>query len=450
MILIDILWMVGKGHHEGKMLGIRWAVVGPDYVQSRPEMLFLNAMCQQVGLEVKASFPLSGAWRLSFPGIPNCLVETKTSKDLTALAGVPYRGMVIAEAGKHAEGVLNTCRERVNEDFGWVFLCGTFEESKGPWYSRLAREWESPESVGQSWYSPSWENPVTYPLGRQDPRIVAEAREMPPEVFNERYGGRPQRPSRLLMKYADPKFHIRRRFGPDDSSYDPEQPVYLAIDPGIANAFSVAACQFDENTTWVIDCVHRWGRTVNQIVGECTRKPWASNVTDVIIDVAGNARRPEGDPVSKSWRRIWEEQMDAKLSFHSSRVSVDDGYEIHNTALFNAWPVKEANEQWNSNGEIPQDQIVDANGPRLFYDPMAAPPAFGGMVDGRKYAGEYNLHQKRVDMSGQVLSDKPIQRDCDLIKAMNYLLWWRYGPAGNRPHPRKRRRLQKGVAWKLG
>ena len=160
MVFIDLVWMmyrVRAGIEVRSDLGTRWAIVGPDYNQCRAEMLFLMGMCTRYRIPFKASAPQEGKWTIWFPTFKGFIVETFSSKDVTVLAQFPYRGMVIAEAGKHPKGVYETCTERVSEDFGWVFICGTFEQSKDPWYTILARLWESPHAEGKSFYSASWE-----------------------------------------------------------------------------------------------------------------------------------------------------------------------------------------------------------------------------------------------------------------------------------------------------
>ena len=442
MVFLDLMWMmyrVTAGIETRSYLGTRWAMVGPDYRQCRAEILFLIGMCHTFGLRIKPSTPLAGSWTIQFTDFPGFLVETISSKDVTVLASYPYRGMVIAEAGKHPEGVYQAARERVNEDFGWVFLCGTFEEAKGPWYSQLARDWESPDSEGQSFFSASWENPVTYPEGENSPKIVAEKKIWPPEVFAERYGGRPQRPSRLVMKYADPAYQVRRRYELEGTSYDPSSPVYLGIDPGWTAACAILAVQRTGNDFWVIDIIYRWNRSIEQLVGGCVIRPWAANVTDAIVDVAGDSPAVEGDPFTKQWRREWKRRTGNRIQTHTNRVGVMDGYILHNRALLNTWPLDAANEKWNALGDEPQDEVIQQNGPKLFYDPGCRAAAFGGIVDGQRYAGEYNLHKRRQNQDGTVTSNKPIDADNHLIKTVNYLLFYFLGVSGQKKRGRKRR-----------
>ena len=58
--------------------------------------------------------------------------------------------------------------------------------------------------------------------------------------------------------------------------------------------------------------------------------------------------------------------------------------------------------------------------------------ASGGHVDGRAWAGEYNLHRKRVNSAGTVTRNEPIDENNDAIKAINYGCYYYYGARGDR------------------
>jgi len=108
-------------------------------------------------------------------------------------------------------------------------------------------------------------------------------------------------------------------------------------------------------------------------------------------------------------------------------VPLQVGYDIHRRALLNTWPEDEAQRLFNS--EHKSRQLVDPTGPQIYFAPGCEAPMFGGMVDGRHYAGEYNLHKQKKNREGTIMSDDPIDTDNDGIKALNYGGYW-YWTAG--------------------
>ena len=128
---------------------------------------------------------------------------------------------------------------------------------------------------------------------------------------------------------------------------------------------------------------------------------------------------------------------------HANRVGVLEGYVLHNQALFNTWPEDAAFEKWGALGTAPASELIDEYGPKLYYDPDCQDAAFGGMVDGLHYAGEYNIHSKRTNTSGDIISDKPVNTHNHLIKAVNYLLFWRFGISGEKREPKVRRSVKR-------
>jgi hypothetical protein len=279
---------------------------------------------------------------------------------------------------------------------------------------------------------------------------------MTPEQFMERYGGVPSKRSDLVMLYADERWHIRSRYPALGSSYDPEQPVTLFGDPGSSHAFALFAVQFwssrlplpawagdpiaelidpprrygYNNVCWVIDAVYRWGRDAQSIIAEAAAKPWAPNVEQVVLDIAARQRSANGPAVVEQWAEHWPRQTGKRIHVITNPVPLHPGYDVHKRALLNGWPETAAQRTFNQDGTYMT--LTDPEGPRIYFDPQASAPLFGGIVDNRRYAGEYNLHHNRVAADGTILSDDPIDADNDAIKAVSYGLWWAFGPAGNR------------------
>jgi hypothetical protein len=426
-----------------------WGVIGPDYAQAEEEMNHLHKLLEQGGIPHDFHTPQGQSWRITFPDKP-AEYRTLTAGDVAKIASKAYRGMVIAEAAQTVMAAWTNARGRVTQTRGWVMMEGTFENQKGPWYTQLTVQWKRPGAVGKRYALPSWDNLVIFPGGRDDPAIAAEERETVPVLFREKFGGEPQPASNVVLPEASATYNVQRRFPRLGTSYDDELPVWLFIDPGIAHAYAVLACQFwaspeylaqltpetrygepgsgpGGNVCQVIDVVYRWGHETEQVVEEAASRPWARNVSGAVLDFAARQRRAEGPPVIEQWAKYWYRETGSRLYCYTDPVPLMAGYEVHRRALLNAWPEDAAQLAFNLDGR--QKTIVNPAGPRLVFDPDAASPMFGGTVDAGAYGGEYLLHVNRRNRQGTVTSDEPVDTDNDAIKAATYGLYWWFGPA---------------------
>lgn len=434
-IYLDFMW-------RWQIRGITddlWGVLGDSYAMTQEEMRHLDRLLAEANIPHDFKTPDNQAWRITFEWCKAEIV-TMTASDVTKIASRPYRGIVIAEAAQTTEEAFVNARGRVAQTRGWVLLEGTFESTKGPWYHQQAERWKKDGAMGVFFALPSWENLVVYPGGRTDPEILRAELEETPRTFKEKYGGEPTKRSDMAIEEADERFHIAYRYPRLRTSYDPEQPVYLWSDPGTAHGYAVLAVQFDGqranphstgNVAWVIDAVYRWNQTAEMVIAECASRPWAPNVAQAVMDFAARQRRAEGPPIIEQWAKGWLKETGNRLYVVANQVPLAPGYEIHRRALLNSWPEDEARREFNADGHM-KSAIVNPEGPRIMFDPAAAPPLFGGMVDGIQYAGEYNLHRMKKDRQGTITADEYVDVDNDAIKAASYGLYYHFGPAGTK------------------
>lgn len=462
MMYVDILWRLTERGISNDLYG----VIGDSYSMAQEEMNHLHRLLEERGVPHDFFTPENASWRITFPGLET-MIRTLTASDVTKIASRPYRGIVMAEAAQQGPDVLEKAIGRVSETRGWVLMSGTFEKQKGRWYAQKTEQWKRPGAMGAVYTCPSWDNPLVYPGGRNDPEIVAREKEMPRSSFLEMFAGDPQMPSEIVMREANERFNVKRRFPLQRTSFDPDLPVYLFADPGISHAYAVLAVQFygspefiqdferqlivesrpgilvpdthyrtrqwdgsNGNVAHVIDAVYRWGRDTEAIVKEVCERKWAPNVQEAVMDFAARQRRAEGAPVIEQWAKLWVQFMGRPLAIHADPVPLAAGYDTHRVALRNAWSEEEAQAQFNWDGKFGYGDIVDPAGPRVYFDPDAAEPFFGGHVDDRDYGGEYYLHKNRVSgRDGSITGDDPLDRDNDAIKALSYGLYWWFGVA---------------------
>lgn len=469
-IYIDVRWqferlLKANGAEGLATCDLLWGVVGPTYDQAEAEMTHLDRLLTEGKIPHELHQPTNQRWRITFP-FCTAEVHTLTGADVTKLASKAYRGLVLAEAAKLIYAAYVAARNRVVETGGWVLMEGTFEETKGPWYALLTERWKRPNEAGVRYALPSWDNLVIFPGGSDDPKIQVERDALTPDEFNERYGGEAKRPQHVAIPEADERWHVVRRYPSFGTSFDPDLPVFLGIDPGTAHAYAVIAVQFEDRgtgygvqgaeeamkiraiypgrTVWVIDCVYRWDRDTRPVVEEVLNRPWSKNVQQAVIDFAGTQRNANGPPVITQWATTWFEETGRRLSIAAEPVPLLAGYQPHKRALLNAWPEEEAALTFDPEGKT-GGKVVDPDGMRLFFDPDAAAPFFGGQVDGREWAGEYKLHRKMVSSAGTILRDSYRPTDDDAIKAVNYLLWHHFGVNGYR----QRTAMLQSIPWEM-
>ena len=421
---VDFSWRVG----ERGITDDLWWIIGPDYTQTTEEMLTLHRLLEGANVPHRFRATPGQQWEITFPGI-DAMIQTKSGRDEATIAGKPVRGIVLCEADQTSQAVLDACQERVLETRGWVYMSGTFERA-GTFFRKKAREWKrgTPGAFGVNYPLPTWENLVVFPGGRTDPEILLYESMVTPDKFWERYGGEARQPTGLKMRYANLEYHVKHRYPALKTSFDPELPVFLAIDPGSNHAYAVLAIQMFGNLAYVIDAVYRWGRTSQQLIDETANRPWAYKVDTAVMDIASKQRNANGEPVEEQWAAGWLARTGTTLNIYMNFVPLDQGYDLHLRALLNCWPEEHAKREFDPDNV--QVRVTDPKGPRIMWDPEAARCVFGGLVDGRLYEGEYMLHAIPTRKDGTIPHDTVIDEDNDAIKAMNYFAYWAWRVTG--------------------
>ena len=297
-------------------------LVGSDYKQTKPEWGYMAKIFRQLGLynrkhssqkflgdSGKASVMAIGF--SDWPAEKCALIETKTADNLDKIAGFPLMGYVVCEAAQCVEDVYWKGRERLaqNRSNGsWMILEGTFEGSLG-WYPRCFEKWEygNAKENAVSVSCPSWENTIIFPGGENDPAILEEKAMRSEEDFMERFGGRPCPPKGGVMSGS---WNYDINVNTEMATYDPEDDVYLAHDPGIVHAASALAIQLrsvpgmDQPVVCVIDEVYTNALQCADFIEVVMKRKWWPNVhkTKSVIDQAGGFRDFRGDPVVKQWK----------------------------------------------------------------------------------------------------------------------------------------------------
>jgi hypothetical protein len=368
----------------------RFWIVGPDYEQARAEFIYIQDGLQKIGLADTNSIstPKNGAWMMKT--ILGGIVETKTSADVARLASIAPDGVAMVEAAQHEEEAWLRLRGRVSEKRGPLILSGTLERSQ-EWYAELWRRWQGlNEDDARSFSIPTWDNLAAFPGGREDPEIKRLEATFPPEIFMERFGAVPIKPSDLVF----PEFEYSRHVS-EEAEHEPGAPVQLWIDPGYSHAYAVLAVEVRENKVYHFDEVYQHGMTAEQIIAICKDRPWWPDVRVLVMDYAAK-QHPSAESQEEIWRRL------TGLPAILNRVRIVDGILRHRTFLIDP-ATKE---------------------PRLFHHPRCS----GTLA-------EYGQYRYPRDASGRVVSEVPIDIHNDAMKAIAYGLVANFGfvDAGLKP-----------------
>ena len=385
-------------------------IVGPTYEQAQAEFSEIYRNAEKMGLTDprQAWMPKSGQWRMvtRFGQV----VETKTADDVKKLASKGPTGIIMAEAAQHPYSSFLRCQERLTRAQDprfarWLFMSGTFEEGQ-PWYADMFNALAG-DNVwnGRSYSVPTWCNPYLFPLGRDDPQIIAMKRALPEDVFLERMAGQPVKPSTLIFKRFDHTVHVT-----DEAELIDDWPVELWIDPGYSGShYAIEVVQLPPD-----DCALGWSEkqevhVVDELYGHLATGPemlelaqeqdWWEQVSGGVIDIAGRQH-----PAMPSQIEVW---ANAGVGLRSTFVPVLDGIQRHQTFLEDP-----------ATGE-----------PRIFVN-----PACTGLLD------EYGKWKRKTVTKDRQVISKPEAQNCDALKAVGYGLYDRFGPIERMPPAKSTRR----------
>ena len=293
--------------------------VGPDYEDAQAEFRYCIEMLGDLGAirtQRDVSMPKLGKWQASLKS--GQFLETKSSLEVEKISSKAPDGIVMCEAGRQKYAAYLRCVGRTAEKRGWLFMCGTLEQSES-WYGEYWEDWQSSLNAdgGISFSIPTWDNYFVFPGGRQDPEIEAlyQAYRKVPGMFEERCAAIPVAPTGLVFREPKRSIHVSNK-----AVLNKDYPVYLAVDPSGGGApYAVLACQFlpcvcaDKHPKDrmelcnIIDEVYETGKTGEQVMDLCRRKAWWSSVKGGAIDV-------EAPDEQKRWLSI------CKVNLRSERI----------------------------------------------------------------------------------------------------------------------------------
>ena len=390
-------------------------LVAADYERTRGEFDYLGDAFNRLGVIKRATRQVDPGYIEVSVGSKNLkplIIKTKSATDYRKLAMEAPMGIVACEASQLDQESYWRLMERVAEKRGWVFLEGTFEGSLG-WYPQQFTSWQSQgiqnlESA-KSFSLPTWTNTHIFPLGEHDPEIEKMRNEHSEEWFNERVAGIPSPPSGLVHPSFNVNVHVR------EVEYDPDEIVYLAVDPGYSrmteSAYAVEVCHIIDGQVQVFDEIYERELIASDIIEVAKKRFWWNNTDKFgVIDVAGNAHAGAMPSNTEIWFK------EANIIMQSQPVKIIDGIERMNSML-KPDPI-----------DMEPGIIIDPTCKGLISELGGGPNPFDGQV--RVYSWQMNRE-------GGVVGNVPRDKYNHAVKALTYLMVNQFGYAGNENYSRE-------------
>lgn len=236
--------MAGKdGEFDLFSPGKRIWIAGPTYDLGEKEFRVMwddLIIDQKFGREKrvkKAYNKRSGEMYIEMPW--QSRVEVRSAEHPQHLVGESLDGVIMSEAAKHKRETWERfIRPSLADRRGWATFPTTPEGHN--WLYELwlfGQDQSIPDYV--SWRFPSWENPIVYPGGRQDPEILLIERTTASEWFMQEIGADFASFVGKIYSEFDETIHVK------NLTFHPEWKNYIAFDWGFVNPLAAVEFQVD-------------------------------------------------------------------------------------------------------------------------------------------------------------------------------------------------------------
>ena len=223
-------------HHPGYY----W-IVGPKYTLGEKEFrIVYDNIFRKLGLGNDKRFKKSYNVKQSDMMIETqwgSLLEVKSAQHQDSLLGDGLAGVVMAEAARHTSDTWEQYVLPALGDInpysgqrGWAIFTSTPRGYN--WFQGLWMLGQTDTSdMYESWRLPSWENPVVYPGGRNDPEILMLEAKQSPQWFAQEIAAEFTAFAGKIYTDFDPKVHVRH------IDYNPLWTNVWFMDYGWSNPF---------------------------------------------------------------------------------------------------------------------------------------------------------------------------------------------------------------------
>jgi hypothetical protein len=237
---------------------IGW-IVGPNYVDAEKEFRVVYDSLRKQGIDrdsikflnnvESGSLHIKTKWGFEVIG--------KSAKHPETLVGEGLNFVLMVEAGRHKRRTwAQFIRPTLSDKRGWALFSGVPEgkSANSLLYALYNRGQDVTRPTWNSWKMPSWTNNLVFPGGRQDPEILEAEDDLTADEFARQYGAEFTDKTGVVMQEWDDDLHVGH------FPYEPDWPLYMAIDYGFTNPFVVLFIQLGPMGEIRVIAERRWHR----------------------------------------------------------------------------------------------------------------------------------------------------------------------------------------------
>lgn len=221
-------------------------IVGPNYTDCEKEFRVVWDTFKKLDIDVSALKWVNNA------DSGNMHIKTGWGWDLEcrsaahpeSLVGEGLDFVLLVEAGRLTRRTFTQyIRPALSDKRGWSLSTGVPEIASDVslLYWAYMRGQDEARRGWRSWRMPSWTNTIVFPGGRQDEEILDAEDDLTEDEFRRQYGGEFVERVGLVMKEWEDEVHLA------NLKYNPEWPLYAAVDYGYTNPFVWLWIQVDND-----------------------------------------------------------------------------------------------------------------------------------------------------------------------------------------------------------
>lgn len=277
----EVLWT--KAVETSLVEGRRFWIVGPNYDDDEREWRVFYDTCKRLQLPMDKpgtyNDVVGGNMQMSLWG-GKFMVECRSSAHPDSLDGEGLSGVLMVEAAKMKPSTWHKfIRPALSDKRGWSLHTST-PEGKNHFYEMWQRG-QDPRFAGvwESWRMPSWHNVRVFPGGRDDPEILDMKAEMTEERFNQEVAAMFTEYVGRVFKNFDEEIHVK------DLAYNPNWPLYGAVDYGWTNPFVWLVLQIDPfDNVYILGEYRAVHKDITEISSDLLRQPLVTNARTFFPD----------------------------------------------------------------------------------------------------------------------------------------------------------------------
>jgi hypothetical protein len=227
-------------------------VVGPNYTDCEKEFRVVWNTFKALGIDTTApkwvnnrdsgNMHIKTGWGWE--------LECRSAMHPESLVGEGLDFVLLVEAGRLTRRTFaQYIRPALSDKRGWSLSTGVPEIASDTslLFWAYMRGQDSSKRMWKSWRKPSWTNTIVFPGGRTDPEILEAEDDLTEDEFRRQYGGEFVERVGLVMKEWEDEVHLA------NLKYNPDWPLYAAVDYGYTNPFVWLWIQVDnDNNVYVL------------------------------------------------------------------------------------------------------------------------------------------------------------------------------------------------------